>query len=659
MKQNTKTVRMLMILCLLFILDQVATENDSDFQTCGTWRHGNVSRNLKYNLTIGCKEITISAINNTLSIRGSITAKCTQSGSILLDSSPQKNQSNFCVFWEPLLDLLKVEVNGKNHTLCDSSGLHKNCCTDLSLGYQKNASLYGIVNGSIKGDIIQHNIMEEYVYHGASINCKKKFCDEASQKVKGKDMIEEVVMKSNAKGLVNLPCAQSTVIEMEEGFTGHSFTLPAPRSVPANTIPSVYLPSCLKSASRKKSKVVCTYYRNSASLKRFQRESSDLTILDDVVGISVENEIITNLPEPVRIRFHHSTLPANHSTRCVSWDTRKDNEVMWSPEGCETFKINATETECHCSHLTYFAILVQVKQRATVRHLEALTYITAVGCAVSLLSCLVLFYWLYKQRKKNQSSLVHRGLVVAIFLLCLFFILTGTIANMENITVCKITGALLHYALLSTLSWMAMEVFHTFLLVRKVFSSNLPPWVFYLGGFGLPTLLVCILLPIDDIYGKRKIVPSDDVTKPYYMCWMFDTYNSRLAHYIINIGLLAIVVSSGAVMLFIVVKEIWNRPEWKKDHVVFLSIWGLTCLFGTTWGLSFLDFGPLSEATLFLFCIINSLQGFFLLLRCYALEWMKKGKKSSSEGSSTGSSKQHMLNTYEKSLKYGDAKTVF
>jgi len=88
-----------------------------------------------------------------------------------------------------------------------------------------------------------------------------------------------------------------------------------------------------------------------------------------------------------------------------------------------------------------------------------------------------------RKGKKNQTSLVHRGLVVAIFFLCLFFILTGTIANVGNPTVCKITGSLLHYSLLSTLCWMAMEVFHTFLLVRKVFSST-PPWVFYLGGFG-------------------------------------------------------------------------------------------------------------------------------------------------------------------------------
>lgn len=461
-------------------------------------------------------------------------------------------------------------------------------------------------------------------------------------------MIEEVVMRSNAKGRVDLPCAQGTVIEMDEEFTGHNFTVPAPRFVDANTIPSVYIPSSLKSVSRSRSKVVCTYYKNKTL---FERGPSKSALLDDIVGLSVENETIRNLTEPVKIRFHHRPFAPDSSGRCVSWDTKQDNEVNWKDDGCDTVKINEEQTECHCNHLTYFAILVQVEQKSTVHHLKALTFITAVGCAVSLVSCLVLFYWLCKRRrgKKNQISLVHRGLVVAIFLLCLFFILTGILANVANETVCQITGSLLHYGLLSTLCWMAMEVFHTFLLVRKVFNSPLPIWIFYLMGFGFPFLLVIILLLVGDIYGERKIKPSDDVNNPYRMCWMTEGDKSQLAHYIINIGLLAVVVSSGLVMLFLVVREIRNRPDWKKIHVAFLSIWGLTCLYGTTWALGFLDFGPFSEVTLFLFCIINSLQGFFLMLRYYALERMKKKDVSSSDGSSSGSSKQHMLQTNEKS----------
>lgn len=90
---------------------------------------------------------------------------------------------------------------------------------------------------------------------------------------------------------------------------------------------------------------------------------------------------------------------------------------------------------------------------------------------------------------------------------------------------------------------------------------------------------------------------------------MLDSDNSRLAHYIIIIGLLAVVVSSGTVMLLFVATKIGNRPEWRKNRMAFFSIWGLTCLFGTTWGLGLFSFAPLSKATLFLFCIINSCLG--------------------------------------------------
>uniref|UniRef100_A0A8C1A0Q4 Adhesion G protein-coupled receptor G1 n=1 Tax=Cyprinus carpio carpio TaxID=630221 RepID=A0A8C1A0Q4_CYPCA len=621
---------MWIITCLLFTL---VLGNDRVFKMCGTWRHGNASRNLKYDLKTGCKEIEISANERTLSIQGSITAKCTQSSSINLESKPLQNQSPFCVFWEPLLDLLIVQVNGKNHTLCRPNGLQETCCTDLSQEKQETPALYGIVNGSIYGDIIRYDVMEKYTFRGDTINCKKKFCDEASKKPNGAKMIEEVVMKSNKTGRVDLPCAQSTVIEMKEGFTGLSLTLPAPRNVAPNMIPSVYLPSCLK--SRSTSKVVCTYYKNKTL---FQGGSSDVVLLDDIVGLSVENEIIENLPEPVRIRFYHSPLPANYSRRCVSWDTRKDIKVNWRYDGCETVKIHDRETECCCNLLTYFAILVQVEKKATVHHLEALTFITAVGCAMSLVSCLVLFYWLCKRRRgKGQSLLVHRGVVVATFFLCLCFSLTSSLAKTGNETICKIMGTLLHYSLLSTLCWMIVEMFHTFFLVCCVSSSTLPLWVFYLAGFGIPAILVCRLLSIGDIYGLRKIMPSEDDTSLYFMCWMLDSDKSRLAHHIIIIGLLAVVVSSGIVMLFFVATKIPNRPEWRKNRMAFFSIWGLTCLFCTTWGLGLFSFVPFSEATLFLFCIINSCHGVFHLLRYYAIERMKKRCELSSDGGSRGS----------------------
>ncbi|XP_073764641.1 adhesion G protein-coupled receptor G3 isoform X2 [Danio rerio] len=599
MKQNLKAVRMLLISCLLLIVGLAATDNDRDFNMCGKWLHGIAPRNLEYDLKTGCERIEISANEITLSIQGRITAKCTQSSSIQLDSNPHQNQSHFCVFWEPLLDLLIVEVNGKNHTLCKPNGLQGTCCTDLYQGVQENAHMYGIVNGSVKGDVITGDLKRNYTFDGAQINCKEKFCDEASLKPRGANMIEEVVMRSNAKGRVDLPCAQGTVIEMNEEFTGHNFTVPAPRFVDANTIPSVYIPSSLKSVSRSRSIVVYIYYKNKTL---FEIGSSD-GALDEIVGLSVEDETIENLPEPVRIRFHHSALPS--TLQCVSWDTRKDSVEKWRSEGCETVIINANKIECRCHHFAY--ITAQVV-RATVRHQKALTIVTSAGCALSLVSCLVLFFWPYKRKgEKDPSLLVHRGLAVATFFLSLCLSYISRLANAENETVCKITGALLHYSLLSTLCWMTVEMFHIFSFIYCKFNSELFQWVFYLAGFGIPALLVGKLLCIGDIYGLRNI-GNEDITSQYFMCWMLNSDRSRLAHYIINIGLFAVATSSGAVMLFLVAIKIHTRPEWRKNRMAFLSIWGLICLFGTTLGLGLFNFGPLSETMLFLFCIITSCQ---------------------------------------------------
>lgn len=93
-------------------------------------------------------------------------------------------------------------------------------------------------------------------------------------------------------------------------------------------------------------------------------------------------------------------------------------------------------------------------------------------------------------------------------------------------------------------------------------------------------------------------------------CWMDINENKGwLAFCLTNMMTLALLVSSGLVMLFLVYRQIRTRDEWKQNRVAFLSIWGLSCLYGTTWGLAFLKFEPISTFILFITCILNSFQG--------------------------------------------------
>ncbi|XP_070826641.1 adhesion G-protein coupled receptor G5-like [Chaetodon trifascialis] len=627
---------------LIILLSTGSSENDLGLNFCGIWHHGK-DLNLAVNISTGCERILISASESSLSIDGEITAKCRRSDVIPLKQfgldSP--GESHFCLYWEPLLDQLKLQIKGKNITLCWPASLQTSCCTDLSQGPNKPEARHGIRNGTINNDAITDKIRTAYEFKGQMIDCKK-LCDQV-------DLGSTRVNISQAAQVPEHPCAHSSEVEMKEDFRGYNLTSPVAQGVSAESTITIQIPPALKQAAKKTNKVVCTFFKNNSL---FQEGFKKARILDDVVGITVENEIITDLSEPIRIGFHHDVIPKMHSRKCVSWDTRKDPlQVNWLVDGCETRQQGAKYTECLCNHLTFFSVLVQLEPRP-VCHLLALTVITSLGCAVSVVSCIALIIFLCKKsrRAKEQSMPIHLGLAVSLAFLNLIFFLTAILANVGGESVCAWVGATLHYTLLSSFTWMGIEVFHTFWLVRVVFKPSPKPYIWNLVGFVLPAVPVIILMAVGDIYGVRAVRSCDVKADPYLMCWMKDTQKALLGHYFTTMVILVILVCSGFVMLFLVYREIRTRDEWRQNRVAFLSIWGLSCLFGTTWGLTFLDFGTLSEFVLFLSCILNSFQGFLLMLRFYMLDWMRKQAGGSALGStSTGSTRQHMLQAQEKS----------
>ncbi|KAI4830862.1 hypothetical protein KUCAC02_002466 [Chaenocephalus aceratus] len=637
----------LRVVLLFFILISTAScENDLDLKFCGLWQHGKGSLSLNVNLSKGCSGISVSANQSALSIEGQITAQCKQANEIQLGLN-LKEETPFCLYWDPLLDHLMLQVGGKNLTLCYPASLKgSSCCTDLSDGPNADQAPYGIKNGIVKTDFISSKTRTHYNFTAQPINCKI-LCDQQSQQSTRGNMTERAAVKSFVGWNIEHPCARSSEVEMTEDFSGVYVTSPFSKGESAESATTVHLPPALKEAAKKSNKVVCTFFQNNSL---FQEVDKEARILDDVVGITVENEIIANLSEPIRIAFHHDVIPKTHSRSCVSWDTRKDPlQVNWLGDGCEVGQKGEKYTECLCNHLTYFTVLVQLKPRP-VRHLLALTAISSLGSAVSVISCVAVIVFLARKSKrcKEASIHIHLGLAVSLACLNLLFFFTGVLANVGGESVCVWVGALLHYSLLCSFAWMGLEIFHTFWLICIIFNPPPKPYVWYTVGFVLPAVPTVILAAVGDIYGVKKVVPSDDINNPYLMCWMKENHKALLAHYFTNMTVTMVLVSSGFVMLFMVYRKIRHREEWRQNRKAFLSIWGLSCLFGTTWGLTFLDFGHLADFMLFISCILNSLQGFLLMLRFYMLDWLRKESGGSTLGtSSTGSTQQHMLKAQE------------
>lgn len=98
---------------MVFSVSTGLCENDLFLSFCGTWHHGNTALNLNVNISTGCNEMLISANENSMSISGQITAHCTNSDVIPLNKYglDTEQDTDFCVKWEPLLDMLLLQVN--------------------------------------------------------------------------------------------------------------------------------------------------------------------------------------------------------------------------------------------------------------------------------------------------------------------------------------------------------------------------------------------------------------------------------------------------------------------------------------------------------------------------------------------------------------------
>lgn len=98
-----------------------------------------------------------------------------------------------------------------------------------------------------------------------------------------------------------------------------------------------------------------------------------------------------------------------------------------------------------------------------------------------------------------------------------------------------------------------------------------------------------------------------------YSCWIKEPlvlYGVNLSYFTIiflfNLGIL-ITVSRQIFKLRRVGNRNGKMPIWKDVGTVL----GLMCLLGTTWGLAFFSSGYTNYVILYLFCILNSMQGMF------------------------------------------------
>ncbi|NXE19214.1 AGRG1 protein, partial [Ardeotis kori] len=353
----------------------------------------------------------------------------------------------------------------------------------------------------------------------------------------------------------------------------------------------------------------------------FQDENSSHILGDKVIGISLVDTVVADLSDPVVLTFFHNQLPRNVTPLCVFWqEDPTANSGSWDSYGCTT-ATRGSQTDCRCNHLTYFAVLMVSSPEISYIHRDYLSIITYIGCLISALASICTIFFLYfrsKQRDQIMSMRIHMNLLGAIFLLDITFLVSEHLASSSSEAICRAGGLFLHFSLLSCLTWMGIEGYNLYRLVIEVFNAYHDHFLLKLClvGWGLPFFCVTLIfLTSWTNYGPFSIPVYESVggkSTNATICWI----TSPLIHNVVNLGFFSLVFLFNLVMLGAMVREILrqNKKGHKLKHV--LALFGLSILLGIPWALVFFSFtsGVFRLASLYIFTIINSLQGFLIFI---------------------------------------------
>uniref|UniRef100_A0A8C9RNS3 G-protein coupled receptors family 2 profile 2 domain-containing protein n=1 Tax=Scleropages formosus TaxID=113540 RepID=A0A8C9RNS3_SCLFO len=291
----------------------------------------------------------------------------------------------------------------------------------------------------------------------------------------------------------------------------------------------------------------------------------------------------------------------------------------WDTSGCWRNSSSSIYTSCLCDHLTHFAALLDLSKSAIAHKDEhILTFITYLGCGISsiFLGISVLTYTAFEALRRDYPSKILINLALALLGLNLDFLVNSWMASLGISELCVLMAASLHYFLLASFTWMGLEAVHMYLSLVRVFSIYVPSYLFKLCllGWGLPLLIVVLVLAVGkDAYGQDSNFPKpfDDID-----CWFQDD----VTFYVTVVAYVFLVLLCNSMVFIMVLYQIriLRAKEPAGSHGGILSnlrgAAGLSSLLGLTWTLAFFTWGPVKVPFLYLFSVLNTLQGFFIFL---------------------------------------------
>ncbi|MBN3315436.1 AGRE1 protein, partial [Atractosteus spatula] len=335
----------------------------------------------------------------------------------------------------------------------------------------------------------------------------------------------------------------------------------------------------------------------------FFENGNQSEMISDVITATLPKTKTTNLSEPVNFTLKHTKSHLeNGLLTCVYW-----KETVWSVEGCTATYSNESHTVCSCTHLSTFALIMQMDKEHEVDDL--LAFINKIAVSINLvclaLAILTFSFCTWNPKINNTARL---NLSICLFLAHFIFVLGSS--QTENKILCSAIAVILHYLFLGSFMWMYLEAIQIFLLVKSlkkvkvIQRQGLHYGYLLLIGYSTPAIIVGVSVGVfPNGYGNEK------------KCWLNNDNGFRWSF----LGPVCYILVT-SVLLF--VSTVWNlltvlahmKSEISKIRDTRLMVFKTLAQFvilGCSWILAFVQESPMF---FYMFLFLNSQQGTFIFL---------------------------------------------
>ncbi|XP_023252079.1 adhesion G protein-coupled receptor E1-like [Seriola lalandi dorsalis] len=207
---------------------------------------------------------------------------------------------------------------------------------------------------------------------------------------------------------------------------------------------------------------------------------------------------------------------------CVFWEDKRKNKeeqqkdnggkegeaLRWSVEGCWVAYSDENYTVCSCSHLSTFALIMQIGEPPPEEpFLEWLNRVCVIIGLFFFALAILTFLLCSWNPKINNTARLHLCISLALSHLLLLW----NDRYVEQELACTVMAGLLHFLVVASFVWMLLEALQLHLLVRRLSKvqviqrDGFPRPILYLIGYGVPFVIVGVsALVYSDGYGATE-----------------------------------------------------------------------------------------------------------------------------------------------------------